>query len=100
MPKETIKSCNTFTINQPVPGNPNASYALPVEDTIHVGWSNFTDGWVQVASLRSETILGTPNAPEHLSQPSGLYVNLDREGLNRLIRALRKARDRAFGADA
>lgn len=30
----------------------------------------------------------------------GQWLTLDRAGLNRLIRALRKARDAAFGADA
>lgn len=30
----------------------------------------------------------------------GLYVDLDRAGINRLIRSLRKARDQAYGADA
>lgn len=100
MPKETIKSCKAFTINKPIPGRPDVTYALPVEDVIHVGWSNFTDGWVQVASLRSETIPDGPAGPAHLSQPVGLYVNLDRKGINDLIRALRKARDRTFGSDA
>lgn len=28
------------------------------------------------------------------------YLSLDRNGVNRLIRSLRKARDQAFGADA
>lgn len=31
---------------------------------------------------------------------TGLYATLDRNGINRLIRALRRARDQAFGADA
>lgn len=30
----------------------------------------------------------------------GWFVQLDRAGINRLIRELRKARDQAFGADA
>lgn len=30
----------------------------------------------------------------------GMYATFDRTGLNRIIRALRKARDAAFGADA
>lgn len=30
----------------------------------------------------------------------GVWTNLDREGCNRLIRLLRRARDAAFGADA
>lgn len=31
---------------------------------------------------------------------TGLWGTLDREGCNRLIRVLRRARDQAFGADA
>jgi hypothetical protein len=31
---------------------------------------------------------------------TGLWGTLDRDGCNRLIRALRRARDQAFGADA
>ena len=30
----------------------------------------------------------------------GMFVQLDRSGINRLIRSLRKARDQAFGPDA
>lgn len=33
-------------------------------------------------------------------QYDGLWASLDRHGVNRLIRTLRKARDSAFGADA
>lgn len=29
----------------------------------------------------------------------GLYVDLDREGINKLVRNLRRARDQAFGRD-
>jgi hypothetical protein len=46
--------------------------------------------------------LDTPAAAcggEHCP-PDGIFVDLDRDGINRLIRALRKARDQAFGADA
>ena len=32
--------------------------------------------------------------------PRGLWCDLDRAGINRLIRTLRKARDQAYGADA
>lgn len=35
-----------------------------------------------------------------LAQFTGLWGTLDREGCNRLIRTLRRARDQAFGADA
>ena len=33
-------------------------------------------------------------------EDNGLFVQLDRHGINRLIRTLRKARDDAFGSDA
>lgn len=39
-----------------------------------------------------------PNSPDP-GQWSGLYSTLDRAGINRLIRALRKARDAAYGRD-
>lgn len=34
------------------------------------------------------------------SEAEAHYLDLDRAGVNRLIRSLRKARDQAFGADA
>lgn len=37
--------------------------------------------------------------PDDTERP-GFFVNLDRAGINNLIRTLRKARDAAFGADA
>lgn len=42
-----------------------------------------------------------PDAPEGSLLPgfSSLWASLDRSGVNRLIKALRKARDDAFGRD-
>jgi hypothetical protein len=44
-----------------------------------------------------------PNTPPRslgeLRVTDGFYVNLDRRGLNDLIRHLRRARDHAFGRD-
>lgn len=37
---------------------------------------------------------------EAIAIPRGLWCDLDRHGINRLIRTLRKARDQAYGADA
>ena len=91
MPKESVRS-----IAWPESAGDDPGY----RDTVDVAWSNFTDGWVQVASLRAEPVPSSHDAPAHFTCPNGLYVNLDRDGINRLIRALRKARDRAFGADA
>lgn len=45
--------------------------------------------------------IGTVNpAFEQFSEQRGWFAHLDREGVNRLIRTLRRARDQAFGADA
>lgn len=54
---------------------------------VQVGWARNRD--VQIAVLRQE---------EH--DPNAQWMDLDREGINKLIRILRKARDQAYGADA
>lgn len=57
-----------------------------------VGWCRHRDDdrhHVQVGILGPED-----------SRSDARYVSLDRDGINRLIRALRKARDQAFGTDA
>ena len=53
-------------------------------------------GWVQITtSMQSSGTVDVPDGYE-----TGAYVQLNREACNRLIRALRKARDAAYGADA
>ncbi len=66
---------------------------------VEVSWEN--DRHVQVAttSSTSKFVLpgdnpGDPEYPFH-----GWHVTLDRHGINRLIRTLRRARDAAFGKD-
>lgn len=56
---------------------------------VNVGWS--LGGEVQVATVDDAQPMGTVE--------SGLYVTLDRDGINKLIKALRKARDQAYGKD-
>lgn len=58
---------------------------------VSVGWNRET-GSVQIATVDDE-------ADDPFSRESGLYVNLDRRGINDLIRHLRRARDSAFGRD-
>lgn len=55
---------------------------------IEVGWRTGSD--VQVA-----TTTPTPDSSEW----DGQWVDLDRRGVNQLIRALREARDKAYGRD-
>lgn len=58
-----------------------------------VGWSRET-GHVEIGVNALD--VSTQNG----SDGAGMYATFDREGLNRLIRTLRKARDAAFGSDA
>ena len=59
---------------------------------LHVGWDK-TVGNVEIATRQGGDFADDIERP-------GFYVHLDRAGINRLIRTLRKARDDAFGADA
>lgn len=71
---------------------------------VEVGWSNGPAdgcGHVQVGTTNQFSKAVLMDVPEsedrHLD---GWFVTLDREGLNRLIRSLRTARDAAYGKDA
>lgn len=69
------------------------TYGRPSDVNVEVGWTRNLPG-VAVASL-NESVGDGPADPAR-----GWFAHLDREGVNRLIRALRKARDQSFGADA
>jgi hypothetical protein len=94
MPKENINDCIT-------PGM-----------RVEVGWGAIAgaddSGYVQVGATNERVPLvpqvvcdDKGNSIEHDGEPiTGWFVHLDRAGINRLIKALRKARDSAYGADA
>jgi hypothetical protein len=71
---------------------------------VQVGWH--PNGHVQVATVHTDSPATLPGEKQdHDDTPppvpfDGWHATLDREGVNRLIRVLRKARDSAFGADA
>ncbi len=70
-------------------------YPLPVlKRAAVVGWLKDRNGYVEVGIQCLE--VGT-NANGH---HPGQYASFDRQGINRLIRTLRRARDQAFGVDA
>lgn len=63
------------------------------------------DGHVQLATVNANSPFvfqdkNTDNAFEAGEKFDGWHTTLDREGINRLIRSLRKARDAAYGTDA
>ena len=61
---------------------------------VKVGWSKEGEH-VQIATVAPDESQLRPT-PEG----NGWFVQLDRAGINRLIRALKKARDDAYGKDA
>lgn len=56
---------------------------------------------VQLATVNQQSKLNLPgdNPGDPDQSFNGWRVTLDRDGINRLIRALRRARDSAFGRD-
>lgn len=85
MPKELIYSAEAL--------RDDASTA--VVEHVAVGWTK--DLSVQIGVVNGPPVELTINGRK--SEP-GLWMDLDRDRINRLIRALRKARDAAFGPDA
>lgn len=75
----------------------------PARSVVDVCWSNEAEH-VQVVTkcVDSQTGERFDQSPENatlINYTDGFYVDLDRRGINDLIRQLRKARDRAFGRD-
>jgi hypothetical protein len=67
-------------------------------EAVRVGW-NAEAGWVQIATvLKAEVEGASYETTAEVDQ--GQFVSLDREACNRIIRTLRTARDKAYGADA
>ncbi|MCX5066639.1 hypothetical protein OOJ91_12195 [Micromonospora lupini] len=70
---------------------------------VQVGWQPSPTGSVQLGVEShdgrsiAEHLTGENETPANFT---GLWGSLDRDGVNRLIRTLRRARDSAYGADA
>lgn len=79
MPREHINARHHGTDEDPAP-------------FLTLGWDRI--GYVQIATQAGG------DYDEATTERPGLFMDLDRHGINRLIRALRKARDQSFGADA
>lgn len=79
MPKETINPRHHGTSDTPLP-------------FAEVAWGR--DGGLELVVRKGG------DYDEATTPRPSLRVELDRAGVNRMIRALRKGRDQAFGADA
>lgn len=84
MPKEIVLSPREF-FEGPDNGEPET------EGLVQVSWS-VDHGYIQVATFSRVRIT-------HETVWDGFYTDLDRRGINDLIRHLRRARDQACGKD-
>jgi len=66
--------------------------------SVKVGWER--DKHVQVGVAGPHEFQFVEPLGEGITVASGLWATLDRQGINSLIRHLRRARDAAFGQDA
>ena len=85
MPREAVWGTNDF-----LPEDAEDGGAI-----VDVRWNR--DQHVQVVTRREFAEVPPPDEP--ISYKYGMYVDLDRTGINTLIRNLRRARDQAFGRD-
>lgn len=93
MPKETFSCYDEGRMVRVIDAEGKESKETLVLPFLTVGWNR------NVPSIELATREGG-DIDESERERGGYFAHLDREGINRLIRTLRKARDQAFGADA
>jgi hypothetical protein len=77
---------------------PKETVQLRDDMAVHVGWQRFPEGSAS-AAVQLATI-AKPHSAEGVDDPlMGLYVDLNRDQINAVIRNLRRARDAAYGRD-
>lgn len=122
MPKEVTYGDRPYSgkWKQDIDG-PEKEVDVPVVGVVEVRWDR-ESGYFQIATLSYDSVIGgvvseyplglrelhtgqltkeaeAAEEEEWLARNQGLYVTLDRKGINKLIRDLRRARDQAFGRD-
>lgn len=96
MPREQINYRQIVTENA---GTPNEIHTERPTTCVHVGWNRA--GWVQVSlALPSVELAKWTASLSDDPEPSLFSEVLTRDDVNKMIRALRKARDQAYGSDA
>jgi len=91
MPKEKIDGRDT-ALHEVVDGEDDPGHPL-----VEVRWNRWPDGYVSIVTRLSNCEVSPPG--EDILASYGFYVELDRDGINEVIRKLRRARDQAFGRD-
>lgn len=73
----------------------------PRRCVVEVRWDR-ESGYFQIATKEASAelfVAGEPLPENTIPAEYGFYTDLDRRGINDLIRVLRRARDQAFGRD-
>lgn len=108
MPKEQINFPRWRKMEHSLPGMASEQAATAErDDTLFVRWHDGTqvEGYVQLATVSYKPCAWADSDdavvwPSSALNPSETYSPvLSREDLNRLIKALRRARDQAYGRD-
>ena len=73
--------------------------ADPDKSVICVRWGRETGDVQVVTRLRDAEVFFSEDSDAVIPAKYGWHVELDRRGINELIRNLRRARDQAFGRD-
>lgn len=71
----------------------------PNRPVVCVKWSRESGDLQIVTRLRENEVFYSEDKNDPIPVEYGWYVDLDRRGINDLIRILRRARDQAFGRD-
>lgn len=98
MPREQITYPPIVTENE---GTPNERHVTREFTGVSVGWNRA--GWVQVnLDLPTEALKKVLESYTNDNRGDAVVYSdvLSRTDINKMIRALRKARDQAYGADA
>jgi hypothetical protein len=76
---------------------PVAEHA-PIVPIVDVRWQREA-GYVQIVTKAEDPFGGRVSDDPGVHYTDGMYIDLDRQAINQLIRNLRRARDQAFGRD-
>lgn len=92
MPKERTYGVGTFLSTGD--GEPAQSVDSPLAE---VRWNRWPDSYVSLVTRLESCEVSPPD--KDILASYGFHVQLDRDGINSLMRHLRRARDQAFGRD-
>ena len=100
MPREAVHGERLPHLDADLPESISSEEFEQKQPIVDVRWSRWPNSHVQVVTrLKGCEVFFSEDPSDLPTCDYGMYVTLDRDGINRLIRNLRRARDQAFGRD-